>query len=75
MTLVQVTYEDGTTEDVVMREAAFGLEGVAAHGPVVAARISPNNTRPGGDTIEALMGQRGRRLSYTPVYGTGRERR
>ena len=73
MTLVQVTYEDGFTEDVELRGAAFGTDGVLFHGEVVEARISPRNVRPTGETVESLMGQR-RALSYTPIYGTGRVR-
>ncbi|HXS48417.1 MAG TPA: hypothetical protein VN756_13250 [Solirubrobacterales bacterium] len=38
--LIRVTYEDGTTEEVALREAAFGLEGTAMHGPVVSATLA-----------------------------------
>jgi hypothetical protein len=73
MTLVQVTYEDGFSEDVELRGSAFGTDGTAMHGHVIEARISPRNSRPSGHTVESLMGQR-RPLSYTPIYGTGRNR-
>ena len=38
--IVRVTYEDGTHEDVNLREAAFGLDGTALHGPVVSATLA-----------------------------------
>lgn len=31
---VRVTFEDGTTKVIELREATFGVEGTAAHGPV-----------------------------------------
>ena len=40
MRLVRVTYADDTTEVVPLPEAAFGLDGTIAHGPVVSATLA-----------------------------------
>jgi len=75
--IVRVTYEDGTHEDVNLREAAFGLDGTALHGPVVSATLA-SGPWDDLDTEDPNLGRRSNLLERSarplPIYGTGRNR-
>ena len=89
MSLVLLTYEDGTQDTLDLSEAAFGSDATRLHGPVVSASIAPTNVPAWlaeNDDIDLPTGNRAARSMVgamrdlnpdtrpTPVYGTGLDR-
>ena len=70
MIRVRVTYADGHSEVVTLASAAFGVDGTAAHGDVIAATIAG---REDTSDLPPEM-RRSLRLAPVPIYGTGRNR-
>lgn len=73
-TKVRVTYADGTSEVLILREAAFGIEGTAAHGPVLAATLVGHEDLSDGSSFPHHTRYSRSMQRGVPVYGTGQTR-
>jgi hypothetical protein len=80
MRQVRITYADGFTESIGLKETAFGVEGTSLHGPVKRATFgewvdeSDGSRFPSHNKLSRSVEIPPTMRSGVPVYGTGRDR-